>query len=61
LAAINAWMKIEVERKTGNGNSVGKRLLTDDVIGNDETVPPPKVQVPTTLNFFFFVADDEVK
>jgi hypothetical protein len=43
LAAINALMRIEVERKS----NVGKRLLTD---GDDLSDPvPPKVQILTAL------------
>ena len=44
LAAINALMRIEVERKS---SGVGKRLLADDVIDLSSAPPPTKVQIIT--------------
>ena len=43
LAAINALMRNEVEKKSGN--SVGKRLLTDDLVNATESGPPQKIQI----------------
>ena len=36
-------MRIEVEKKSSN--SVGKRLLTDDLVNANETGPPQKIQI----------------
>ena len=43
LAAINEWMRTEVQRKS----RVGKRLLTDDQGSeeNSEVQPPAKMQL----------------